>query len=106
MIEEGAKAELEGLRLAPFQNVAAVQINTQLGMQPIPFSPEIYDHIQTVVLLEYVIPGWLRRLGFPERNADIVDIYNEKASPYSGVWINGDGSTKHVPITKGARASQ
>ncbi len=106
MIEEGAKEELEGLRLAPFQNVAAVQINTQLGMQPIPFSQEMYDHIQTVVLPEYVIPGWLRRLGFPEKNADIVDIYNKKASPYSGVRINGDGSTKHVPITKGSQASQ
>ena len=106
MIEEGAKAELEGLRLAPFQNVAAVQINIQLGMQPILFSEEIYQHIQTVVLPENVIPGWLRRLGFPERNAEIVAIYNEKASPYSGIWINDDGSTKHVPITKGPRAGQ
>ena len=31
MIEEGAKAELEGLRLAPFQNVAAIAINQSLG---------------------------------------------------------------------------
>ena len=106
MIEEGAKAELEGLRLAPFQNVAAVQINVQLGMQPILFSEEIYQHIQTVVLPENVISGWLRRLGFPERNAEIVAIYNEKASPYSGIWINDDGATKHVPITKGPRAGQ
>ena len=85
MIEEGAKAELEGLRLAPFQNVAAVQINVQLGMQPIPFSPEIHQHIQTVVLPEHIMPGWLRRLGFPEKNADIVAISNEKLSPYTGL---------------------
>ena len=85
MIEEGAKAELEGLRLAPFQNVAAVQINVQLGMQPIPFSPEIHQHIQTVVLPEHIMPGWLRRLGLPEKNADIVAISNEKLSPYTGL---------------------
>ena len=106
MIEEGARAEPEGLRLAPFQNVAAVQINVQLGMKPLPFSEEIYHHIQTVVLPENVIPGWLRRLGFPERNAEIVSVYNEKASPYSGIWINEDGSTKQVPITNGSRAGQ
>ena len=106
MIEEGAKAEIEGLRLAPFQNVAAVQINMQLGMTIIPFSEEIYRHIQTVALPQHVIPGWLSRIGFPERNADIVAIYNEKSSPYSGIWINDDGSVKHVPITKGPRAVQ
>ncbi len=106
MIEEGAKAELEGLRLAPFQNVAAVQINVQLDMQPVPFSEEIHKHIQTVVLPEYIIPGWLRRIGFPERNSDIVAISNEKLSPYTGLWINEDGSTKQVPITKGTRARQ
>ncbi len=106
MIEEGAKAELEGLRLAPFQNVAAVQINVQLDMQPVPLSEEIHKHIQTVVLPEYIIPGWLRRIGFPERNSDIVAISNEKLSPYTGLWIKEDGSTKQVPITKGTRARQ
>ena len=106
MIEEGAKAELEGLRLAPFQNVAAVAINQQLGMTPVQFSPEIHQHVQAVVLPEHVIPGWLRRLGFPERNAEIVAIYNEKVSPYTGFWVNEDGSIKGVPVTKGSRATQ
>ena len=104
--EEGAKAELEGLRLAPFQNVAAVAINQQLGMQPIPFSEDIHAHIQTVVLPEHVIPGWLRRLGYPEKNAEIVAIANEKMSPYTGLWINDDGTIERVPITKGPRAVQ
>ena len=106
MIEEGAKAELEDLRLAPFQNVAAVAINQALGVQPVPFSPEIYQHIDSVVLPEHIIPGWLRRVGYPERNADIVAIFNEKLSPYYGIWINEDGSIGRVPITKGPRASQ
>ncbi len=106
MLEEGAKAELEGLRLAPFQNVAAVQINMQQGMNVIPFSDEIYGHIQTVVLPQHVIPGWLSRLGFPEENAEIVDIYNDKSSPYTGIWINEDGTISQVEITKGPRVGQ
>ena len=106
MIEEGAKAELEGLRLAPFQNVSAVAINQQLQVQPIPFSPEILRHIQEVVLPEHVMPGWLDRLGFPGRNADIVAIFNEKFSPSTGLWINDDGTITQVEITKGPRASQ
>ena len=106
MIEEGAKAELEGLRLAPFQNVAAVAINQQLEMNVIPFSEEIYRHIQTVVLPRHVIPGWIGRLRFPENNADIVAIYNEKSSAYSGIWINEDGTISQVEITKGPRASE
>ena len=106
MIEEGAKAELEGLRLAPFQNVAAVAINQQLEMNVIPFSEEIYRHIQTVVLPRHVIPGWIGRLRFPENNADIVAIYNEKSSAYSSIWINEDGTISQVEITKGPRASQ
>ena len=106
MIEEGAKAELEGLRLAPFQNVAAVAINQSLGVQPVPFSPEVQQHIQTVVLPEHVLPGWVRRLGFPERNADIVAIYNENVSPFNGFRINDDGTIGQVEITKGPRASQ
>ena len=106
MIEEGAKAELEGLRLAPFQNVAALAINQQLGMQIAPFSEELHRHIQTVVLPEHVIPGWLRRLGFPGENEDVVVIFNEKLSPYTGFWVNEDGTLKRVPITKGPRATQ
>ena len=56
MIEEGAKAELEALRIAPFQNVAAVAANQAQGVQPIPFSPEIYQHIQAVVLPQHIPP--------------------------------------------------
>ena len=106
MIEEGAKAELEGLRLAPFQNIAAVAINQQLGLQPVPFSPEIQKHIQEVVLPEFVIPRWLGRLGFPERNADVLAISNDKLSPYTGLWINEDGTISRVDITKGPRAGE
>ena len=92
--------------MAPFQNVSAVAINQQLQVQPIPFSPEILWHIQEVVLPEHVLPGWLDRLGFPGRNADIVAISNEKLSPYTGLWINEGGTITQVEVTKGSRASQ
>ena len=102
--EEGAKAELEALRLAPFQNLIAVQINQTLGIQPVPFSEDIRRHIQTVVLPEHVIPGWLRRLGYPGKGEDIVASLNAKVAPYLGLRITEDGSTEPVPITKGPHA--
>lgn len=104
MIEEGAKAELEALRLAPFQNLAAVEINRQVGLEPVPFSDEILNHIRTVVLPEHVIPGWLRRLGYPDSGVEAVAIYNEISAPYSGLAIAEDGSVIEVPITKGPSA--
>jgi TRAP-type C4-dicarboxylate transport system substrate-binding protein len=102
--EEGAKAELEALRLAPFQNLIAVQINQTLGIQPVPFSEDIRRHIQTVVLPDHVIPGWLRRLGYPGKGEDIVAIANSKVAPYIGMEIAEDGSLRPVPITKGPLA--
>ena len=104
MIEEGAKAELEALRLAPYENIVALQANQFLGVQPVPFSEEIREHIQTVVLPEHVYPGWVRRLGYPGKNEEIIKAANEKASPYTGWWVNEDGSIKSVPITKGPSA--
>ena len=104
IIEEGAKAELEALRLAPFQNIVAVQLNQQLGIQYEVFSEEIMNHIHTVVMPEHVIPGWLRRLGYPGRNEDVVALANEKIAPYLGLAIAEDGSVEQVPITKGPRA--
>ncbi len=101
MIEEGAKAELEALRLAPFENIFGLQANVSLGVQPVPFSQEILDHIRNVVVPEHVYPGWLRRLGFPGKNEAVIKASNEKASPYTGWWINDDGTIKSVPITKG-----
>ncbi len=104
IIEEGAKAELEALRLAPFQNFIALKVAEDLGLEVAPFSDETQEHIQTVVLPDHVIPGWLRRLGYPGSGADAVAIYNEKSAPYTGLMIKPDGSVEQVPITRGPRA--
>ena len=104
IIEEGAKTELEALRLAPFQNFIALEAAQDMGLEATPFSDEVQEHIHTVVLPEHVIPGWLRRLGYPGSGADAVAIYNEKSAPYTGLMITPDGSLERVPITKGPRA--
>ena len=104
IIEEGAKTELEALRLAPFQNFIALEANKQVGLQPLPFSDEVAEHVRTVVLPEHVIPGWLRRLGYPEKGSDIVDIYNRKVAPYSGLMVAEDGSVEQIAVTKGPNA--
>ena len=104
MIEEGAKMELEALRLAPFQNFVALEANKMAGLKPLPFSEDTLQHVNETVVPEQVLPGWLRRLGYPERGQEIVDVYNSKTAPYTGLQINADGSVERVAITKGPRA--
>ncbi len=106
IIEEGARAEMEALRIAPYHNVLAVQANQSSGIQPIPFSQDIVRRIAEVVLPQNVIPDWLKRLGYPERNQDAVRIFNEHAGPYIGLHIEEDGSISQSPIAKGPRASR
>ena len=104
MIEEGAKLELEALRLAPFQNFVALEANQMAGMRARPFPAETQQYIDGTVAPEHVLPGWLRRLGYPERGQAVVAIYNSKTAPYTGLRVNADGSIERAPITKGPRA--
>jgi TRAP-type C4-dicarboxylate transport system substrate-binding protein len=105
IIEEGARAELEALRIAPYHNILAVEANRAQGIQVIPFSEDIVHHIAGVVLPQNVIPDWLRRLGYPGKNEDAVRIFNEHAGPYIGLTIEADGSISMTAITKGPRAN-
>ena len=105
IIEEGARAELEALRIAPYHNILAVQANQTAGIQPIPFSEDIIRHIAGVVLPQHIIPDWLERLGYPEHNQDAVRIFNEHAGPYIGLRIEEDGTVSPAEITKGPRAN-
>ena len=105
IIEEGAIAELEALRIAPYHNIVAVQANIGAGIEAIPFSEELVRYIAGVVLPQNVLPGWLQRLGYPERNHDAVRIFNEHAGPYIGLHIEEDGTIAQAEITKGPRAN-
>ena len=105
IIEEGARSELEALRIAPYHNVLSVQANQSAGIQAIPFSEDIVRYIAGVVLPQNVIPDWLNRLGYPEHNQDAVRIFNEHAGPYIGLSIDENGGITQGQITKGPRAN-
>ena len=103
-IEEGTKSELEQLRLTSIQNVTGVQKNIDAGMELVEFTPELADYSLNVAVMEHVVPGWLRRLGFPGKGDEAVEIFNEHVGPYVGVNISDDGSVGTTPITKGPHA--
>ena len=103
-IEEGAKSELEQLRLTSIQNVTGVQKNVDAGMELVEFTPELADYSLNVAVKEHVIPGWLRRLKFPGEGDDAVQMFNEHVGPYVGMMIEADGSVTEIPVTKGPHA--
>ena len=108
-LEEGARAELEQLRLTSIQNVTGVIKNTspetaEPPMELVEFSPELAEHSFNVAVMQHVIPGWLNRLGFPEEGGEAVDIFNDHVGPYVGLTINPDGSVSESATTKGPHA--
>ena len=63
LIEEGARHELESLRLASVQGTTAMERLIGTGIHLVGFSPEIQAQSRQVSL-ECVIPGWLDRIGY------------------------------------------
>ncbi len=107
LIEEGAKSELEQLRLTSIQNVTGVLKNTTVAEPPmelVEFSPELADHSLNVAVKQHVIPGWLNRLGYPEKGDEAVAMFNDHVGPYVGMSIGADGAVSDVAITKGPHA--
>jgi len=96
-IEEGAKSELEALRLMAIQNEVGTEKNTRAGLEIVLFSDEMMA-ASDATLTSHVIPGWLRRLGSTDHPA--VALFNDKVGPWVGLKINPDGSTSEIPITK------
>ncbi len=106
-LEEGAKSELEQLRLTSIQNVTGVIKNTQIAEPPmelVEFTPELADHSFNVAVVQHVIPGWLNRLEYPGDGDEAVGIFNEHVGPYVGLTINADGSVSEAATTKGPHA--
>ena len=96
-LEEGARSELEQLRLTAIQNEVGTEKNLREGLELVRFSDEINAQIQ-VATKTHVLPGWLRRLKDP--NHPYVDLFNERAGAWVGLKIEPDGSISEVPITK------
>ena len=90
LIEEGARAELEELRMAPVWNATGLQKNVDEGMEHIPWDGEMYSYILNEVVVGSMIPNWVNRVG--GYDTDEVRLFNEKFGPIAGVKINPDGT--------------
>ena len=87
IIEEGAKMELENLRLAAVWNETGVQVNVDKGMTFVPWSDEMKQFVYEEVALGRVLPNWIVRVG-----PDEIDLWNEHVKPWAKVQIEDDGS--------------
>ena len=105
LLEEGAKFELEALRLAAVQNVTHVQRNIDAGLKFTEFSQETRKQgFESAV--DSVIPGWLRRLSYPGSGHETVRIFNEYVGPFVGLYIDENGAAVRTGITQGPHAGK
>ena len=91
IIEEGAKMELENLRLAAVWNETGVKVNVNAGMTFLEWSDEMKQYVYENVALGRVLPNWIVRVG-PEEIA----IWNEHVAPWAKVQIEDDGSLTFI----------
>jgi len=105
LLEEGAKFELEALRLAAIQNITPLQRNLEAGMEYAEFSTEIRT-LGFESAVESVIPGWIKRLGYPTSGRSTVQTFNEHVGPYVGLYIDENGSAVRTGITDGPHAGK
>ena len=99
LLEEGARHELEAIRVTPAWNEVWIQRNIDAGLEYQPFSDELMDYMRNVVATNHVVPGFVSRQDDDSRDA-IIALFNEKISPIVGVKILSDGTTESVPITQ------
>ena len=105
LLEEGAKFELEALRLAAIQYITPLQRNLEAGMEYAEFSTEIQT-LSFESAVESVIPGWIERLGYPGSGHANVQTFNEHVGPYVGLYIDENGSAVRTGITAGPHAGK
>ena len=94
LLEEGAKFELEILRVSPILGEIGIPRAVETGLEYSEFSPELWDYIFNEVVLNRIVPKWVERTGGPD--SDAVALFNEVASPVVGVRINPDGSASTI----------
>ena len=88
MKEEGAKLELEALRVGSIQNELGLQKNIDAGMTYVEFGPEMRAHSDNAVS-NSVLPNWVQRVGI---DSHFVDVFNEAIGPVVGITIEPDGT--------------
>ena len=97
--EEGARHELEAIRVTPAWNEVWIQRNIDAGLVYQEFSPALMDHMRNVVATEHVVPGFISRQDADNRD-NIIALFNEKIAPIVGLKVQSDGTTERVPITE------
>ena len=109
LLEEGAKQELEALRLTAIHNVTGISRNIEAGLELVEFGPEA-QALSKRAGAESVLPNWLQRLGYPDKGQEVVDVFNNKIGPFVGLRVELDASDERgfsvvdVPITQGPHA--
>ena len=98
LVEEGARHELEAMRVTPAWNEVWTGRLVDAGLEYIAFTPEMKELQANIAVPIHVLPNWIKRVGGPD--TDIVRLFNEKIAPIVGLKINDDGTTSPVPITK------
>ena len=109
LLEEGAKQELEALRLTAIHNVTGITRNIEAGLELVEFGPEA-QALSKRAGAESVLPNWLQRLGYPEEGQDVVDLFNNKIGTFVGLRVELDPGAERgftvvdAPITEGPHA--
>ena len=83
MLEEGARHELEAMRVTPAWNEVWVDRNVEAALTFQPFNEEPMTHMKNVAVMEQVIPGFVNRVG--DGGAEIIQLFNER-------WLTSSAS--------------
>ena len=109
LLEEGAKQELEALRLTAIHNVTGITRNVANGLELVEFGPEA-QALSAEAARNQVIPNWLKRVGYPEEGQGTVEVFNSKIGPFVGLEIVIDAEAENgfdivdAPITMGPQS--
>ena len=109
LLEEGAKHELEALRLTAIHNITGITRNVEAGLELVEFGPAARALSQEAAQMQ-VIPNWLKRVGYPDEGQATVDVFNDKIGPFVGLEIIANPAAENgfeivaAPITMGPQA--
>ena len=99
ILEEGAKLELEALRIAAIQNKMGIARNVVAGLDHVEFSDELNDHSFNVAAMQHVVPAWVNRVGGAD-HPTVTEIFNKKVGPVIGLEIVADDSEQGFSVNK------
>ena len=99
MMEEGAKLELEALRIASIQNLMGIARNIKDGLEYIEFSDALNTHSFDVAAMQHVVPAWVKRVGGPS-HPTVTEVFNKKVGPIVGLKVVADDSEQGFTVVK------